>query len=388
MNRYFLKNWLILFTLILFLSACVNTGKNQIQGTSTPSGTNNPTDTATNSPEPDYPPPSETEILPTIAYPVPENSEPTVNIPTISTDVIDANNINKITLLKDLKTEAPVRLSWSLDQSSIALIGYDFFTVYSFPELEILFEYTYQSDEFLVDISPDGQTYATSFKDGTLIINNWRTKETRTINTGLQFMSGEFSPDGSQIMIVHMDEWAASIYDVVSGELLTKISGFETAAPVYNVQFSEDGKQAIWIARATIQLSDISNNTMRPAIFHQDFISSFATSPNGKLLVTAAGNTKNDAFVPFIFFYDTNTSDVLNSMEMQKSVYSMSFSPDSSLLAVDRSGSVLIIDLTTFEEVYTFEAHPESINQIAFSPDGNILATTGSDQKVKFWSIP
>ena len=201
-------------------------------------------------------------------------------------------------------------------------------------------------------------------------------------------MSGDFSPDGSEIMLVHMDTWAASIYDVSSGELITKISGFETAAPVYNVQFSEDGKLAVWIARGTIQLSDISSNAMRPAIYHQDFISSFATSPNGKLLVTAAASTKNDAFVPFIFYYDAETSDVISDMEMQKSVYSMAFSPDSALLAVDSSGSVLIIDNTTFEEIYKFEAHPESINQIAFSPKGDILATTGSDQEVKFWSIP
>jgi WD40 repeat protein len=41
-----------------------------------------------------------------------------------------------------------------------------------------------------------------------------------------------------------------------------------------------------------------------------------------------------------------------------------------------------------FEEVFRFDAHPESINQIVFSPKGDILVTTGSDQEVKFWSIP
>ncbi len=204
MNLKFLKTWLILSVLVLFLSACGNSGKNQPPVSTPLSETDTSPVLATNSPVPDYPPPSVTEIQPATAYPAPDNKTPTANSTSINSAVINAKNIDQLTLSSNLKAEAPVRLSWGLDQSTITLIGYDFFTVYSFPDLEILFEYTYQPDEFLVDISPDGQTYATSYKDGTLIFNNWQTKETRTIETGLQFMSGNFSPDGSEIMIVHM----------------------------------------------------------------------------------------------------------------------------------------------------------------------------------------
>ena len=151
-----------------------------------------------------------------------------------------------------------------------------------------------------------------------LTINNWQTKETRTINTGLQFMSGDFSPDGSEIMLVHMDTWAASIYNVASGELITKISGFKR---LRRYTMSNSVKMESWRSGSLgepCRLSDISSNAMRPAIYHQDFISSFAASPNGELLVTAAAGTKNDTFVPFIFYYDAETSDVINDMEMVK----------------------------------------------------------------------
>jgi WD40 repeat protein len=388
MIRNSVKNWIVLLPLIFVLSACGNTEKNQPQELPTPFETNIPTVLITDSPIPDYPAPVETETIPAVAYPAPQEPTATLNLTGIGSEVINKLNADQLALSKSITTEAPVRLDWSLDQTSITLIGYDFFNVYSFPELQLLFEYSNQPDEFLVAISPDGQTYATTYRDGDLIFHNWITKETSTIKTGLQFMSADFSPDGSEIMIPQMDKWAGSIYDVSNGKLISTVTGFETAAPIYNVLFSSDGKQAIWIARGTIQLSDISTNTMHPAIYHQDFISSFATSPDGKSLATAAGDLKNDTFVPAIFLYDTFTSDKLNSKEMQKSVYSMSFSPDNTLLAVDSAGSVLIIDAITFEEIYRFDAHPESINQIAFSPDGKIIATTGSDQEVKFWSIP
>lgn len=201
-------------------------------------------------------------------------------------------------------------------------------------------------------------------------------------------MSGEFSPEGSEIMIVHMDEWGASIFDVSTGKLITTINGFETAAPVYDVRFSKDGKKAVWTARATIQLSDILNNTMGPAIYHEDFISSFTTSTNGDLLITSASKIINDSFVPLVFFYDANSGDLINSIKLPIPAYTMSLTPENTLLAVNDSGSVIIISAQTYEEIYRFTAHPESINQVVFSPQGNILTTTGSDQEVKFWSIP
>ena len=78
MNLKFLKTWLILSLLVLFLSACGNSGKNQPPVSTSISETNTSPALATNSPVADYPPPSVTEIQPATAYPAPDKTTPTV----------------------------------------------------------------------------------------------------------------------------------------------------------------------------------------------------------------------------------------------------------------------------------------------------------------------
>jgi WD40 repeat protein len=73
----------------------------------------------------------------------------------------------------------------------------------------------------------------------------------------------------------------------------------------------------------------------------------------------------------------------------------ISFSPDSSLLAVARgtrnvnndSGVITIWDMTTLRRIHTLNAHDEGINSIAFSPDGRFLASGSDDDKVKVWEV-
>ena len=380
--------WVIFFVFTILLSACGNPKTNESGYPPPENDTNSqvpsPTEIAINN----YPAPIMTEELPTPGYPASINTIPTVEISLDNSKVITSDNINQLKLTNSLNVDEMVRVMWSIDQKTVSIIGYDHFYIYSFPELNKLFEYSNKPNEYLVDISPDGVSYATTANDGFLVINNWKTGEIRTIETGTLFMSGEFSPDGSEIMIAHLDEWAASIFNVYSGELMTTISGFETAAPIYNVRFSNDGRKAVWTARATIQLSDITSNKIAPAIYHQDFISSYTTSTDGSLLITSASKTVNDSFVPLVFFYNASTGDLINTFELSIPAYTMSISSESPLLAVNESDSVVIINTQTCNEVYRFAVHPENINQIVFSPLGDVLATTGSDQQVKFWSIP
>ena len=49
------------------------------------------------------------------------------------------------------------------------------------------------------------------------------------------------------------------------------------------------------------------------------------------------------------------------------------------------SGMIDIRDVETGESVLAFEAHDGDINDVAFSPDGSMLATTGDDGTLKVW---
>ncbi len=52
----------------------------------------------------------------------------------------------------------------------------------------------------------------------------------------------------------------------------------------------------------------------------------------------------------------------------------------------ENSGMIDIRDDETGESVLTFKAHDADINDVAFSPDGSLLATTGDDGTLKVWN--
>jgi WD40 repeat protein len=52
----------------------------------------------------------------------------------------------------------------------------------------------------------------------------------------------------------------------------------------------------------------------------------------------------------------------------------------------ENSGTIDIMDDETGESILTFEAHDADINDVAFSPDGSLLATTGEEGKLKVWN--
>lgn len=331
-----------------------------------------------------------------LTNPIPDKTiEPTVQSPTeivteistISPIPITSLNVNQLSLSNTQSMTEPVRIKWSLDQQSFTLIGFQGFWIYSYPELQLLFEYQTQQDEMLVDVSSDGVTFVITFNQTSLIVKNWQTNQSHTIQTNINFMGGEISPDGNKIILAQQDQWAGKIFDLNSGNELTTVTGFETAAPVYNVSFGEDGNHAIWNARATIRLSDISSNTIGEPIFHEDFLSSFSLSPNGEILTTSALGTKNDAIIPLVFFYDATTTLELGSVEITSPAFKMDFSPDSKLLAVADANMVAIIDSIELNELFRFEADPERIKGLEFSPDGDVLAVCGANQTVSFWTI-
>ncbi|QFS47689.1 eIF2A-related protein [Nostoc sphaeroides] len=70
------------------------------------------------------------------------------------------------------------------------------------------------------------------------------------------------------------------------------------------------------------------------------------------------------------------------------SVNSVAFSPDGKILA---SGSydntIKLWDIGTGREIYTLQGHSNSVNSIAFSPDGKILASGSDDKTIKLWDV-
>lgn len=375
MNKKTFLFW-ILITSILILSSC--NLPNQVDETPM---TEEPTESS-------YPAPVETLQLdagypvltaePTldVSYPSPQETEPPFN-----------GNLTPLELYSEITLDNPARIMWCTDQSCLSIIGYDYFKIVSFPGFTDLYSYNLIEGETFLDVSPDGKSYAITNNNEDIIIRNWETSSEEIIPTGVSFMNGEFSPDGKKILVTKMDEWGAPVFDVESTQLITTLTGFETAAPIYDVRFGQNNDYAIWIARGTIQVSEIATNQIYPAIHHQDFITGFDLESSGTYLVTAAAESINNDYLPTIFIYDFKTGEVINKFNTEKSIYALTISPDGSKLAYSTGDSISILNINTKDIFTHFVSENEAISQLSYSPDGNLLVSIGEGINLKIFHL-
>jgi WD40 repeat protein len=334
-------------------------------------------------------PPTSTATTPPSDTPVPPTDTPTAAPYYAGSTLLTAENIASAVELGRLELSFASRIYWTNDAVKIGIALENSFQQFDARFLSLLAELPQRvldvsQDGTLAAISPDGQVLEIwDVNLGSLLLSQ---------PLDFPFGAASFSPDGSRVMLPSMEEWAGVILSTADGSLQGEVTGFETAAPVYDVSYSPDGSQAVWIARATLQLSDLGSGTLSPEFNHMDFINSWALASGRDLLVTATYGEVAGVFQPIIYLWNTVTGEnnlkltpgeIINGLDLESSGY---------LLAAGAPGHVLIYDLADASQIASLPlSGAETVTDLAFAPDGKTLAVlfpTETGTILTLWGIP
>ncbi|MBD2451653.1 caspase family protein [Nostoc sp. FACHB-152] len=239
-----------------------------------------------------------------------------------------------------------------------------------------------------IAFSPDGNTIASGSEDGTVKLWNLQSGASQTLLGHRNWVrSVAFSPDGNTIASGSRDK-TVRLWNLQSGASQTfKGHSFE----VTSIAFSPDGNTiASGSLDKTVRLWNLQGKPIKTLPGHSGFIWSVAFSPDGNTIASGS----EDGTVK-LWNLQSGASQTLS--EDSSSIWSVAFSPDGNTIAV---GSGKINSLSSLDRVIhiwnlqgqpkpikILSRHNSSVISVAFSPNGNTIASGSSDGTVKLWNL-
>ena len=256
--------------------------------------------------------------------------------------------------------------------------------------------------------SPDGQWLAAGSRDG--VIRMWSVASlidqadsknpipaVVQINDAHQkgVNSLEFSPDGHWLASGGNDA-VVRLWETSTGELIRMLIGGTYAVP--SVVFSPDGTTLAIANGEYIRLREAGSEHITGTFLSETPIYTLAYSPDGKLL--AAGDISNNIRVwdPAQAFRSgsedyptpiTLTGHNARPTSFRALVWDLAFSPDGSLLAsAGGDQTIWLWEVASQQPLNTLTGHEAAVTTLAFSPDGTRLVSGGLDGTLILWGIP
>jgi len=315
--------------------------------------------------------------------------KPTDHPDEIQSIFINADNLSQLEKSASLQASTgAIECAWSLDNSKLTIMDITHAGVYDPDTLSLQAEFTGDEYTALYAVSPDEGLAAYSLDGIKIQLYDFNTKADRiSITPEFQFGSVFFSPDGSLLAVDSLETIEVRLFDTSAGTEVNRLSGFETAAPVYQALFSSDGSALLWLSRGTAQPMDIATQKLDPALSHEDFIAAARISRDNTKVATAAAGTLNGEMQPLITLWNSQNGQDLWQKGNPEYFSSLDFSMDDSLLAAGTLNEVVFYDVESGKELSRLQTGGEMINSLGFSPDGTSLATCSTTGIAAIWKI-
>lgn len=252
-----------------------------------------------------------------------------------------------------------------------------------------------------IKFNPDGSMISSACEDGGVLIWNSATGQVKQITLSYSFGVSDidFSPDGKSLAVGYARVWDMSqpidifLWNLESGMSYKRLSGH--LGIVNAVAFNPDGGQlASGGVDGTVRLWNTTTGDsklilegypmaegslyMYGTTLENFPVSSLAFSPNGAILAVGGGGFWNPGWLEL---YDANTSQRITMLFPTCSfpcgglsdVHEIAFNPDGTMLASAHGDGIgRIWDVTNRKELREL---PDVHGSVAFSPDGKILIT-------------
>ena len=239
-----------------------------------------------------------------------------------------------------------------------------------------------------VVFSPNGKMLASGSYDGTIRL--WNIETGQQIGDALSgpavdITSVAFSPDGRMLASVSSDG-TVYLWDVETGQQIGEALAGHIANAGNSVAFSPDGKILASQSLDNIHLWNVnpSVKTGRRIGEAQETHTSMAFSPDGKTLSSGSADGT-------IRMWNVETGQQIGEPLRGHTdvVISVVFSPDGKTLASgDWNGIIDFWDVQTGQQLgEALKGHPGPVYSLSYSPDGKMLASGGGDGTIRLWNV-
>ncbi|MGH7225396.1 MAG: WD40 repeat domain-containing protein, partial [Gemmataceae bacterium] len=201
------------------------------------------------------------------------------------------------------------------------------------------------------------------------------------------------SPDES-LLVSGDRKGTIHLWDAATGRSVRdlKVKGQEKNEEIRTSFFSPDGRRLVSRGfTGTVRVWDVASGRQLHSFANDRWRTALAVSPDGRWLASAIqGNGRSE-----VLLWNLNTGREKPGFALPGDIFvnQMTFSPDSSLLAIAGSkgnlvpGEVSVWDVTSGQRWRLLDSPNKSVLRVAFSSDGRMLASGHADGTLFLWEL-